>query len=355
MVQCVLRNTIEHLGNEGCAHQRLASGIIHQSQPTVAEVDLGATRKDGNGNRRHGGVEGPVVHLEREGVRTGEAGFRSISQVGNSARQCSVRRLRHHGELQTSPFRITTGQGHWSGFTHHQAQALRIGGRSLVDNHIAQSGQLQTGKLLHTARNGQRIRGNRVSERPGETGLGRHSALAQLQRFLRGFPSGEHRGIPNSHLQGHGRTRVESRQDRDRTRPTCRRRIPSAGISGGGNAERSRSKRLVQRVFRGTIENPGSEVRPHQSSAAGIIHQRESTIVQIDLTTRLGHGDGDRRHSRVEGSIVYLECEQVRTGEARLRRIGQIGSCARQCSIRRLSDHRKFDRSAFRIPAGEGQ
>ena len=296
MVQCVLRNTIEHLGNKGCAHHRLASGIIHQSQPTVAEVDLGATREDGNGNRRHRGVEGPVVHLERERVRTGEAGFRGISQIGNSARQCSVSRLRHHGELQTSPFRITTGQGHWSGFTHHQTQALPIGRRRLIHNHIAQGGQLQPGKLLHTAWNGQRIRGNRVSERPGETGLRRHSALAQLQRFLRGFPSGEHRGIPNSHLQGHGRTRVESRQGCDRTRSAGRRRIPSARISGGGNAERSRSKRLVQSVFRGAIENPGREVRPHQSGAAGIIHQRESTIVQIDLTTRLGHGDGDRRH-----------------------------------------------------------
>ena len=296
MVQCVLRNTIEHLGNEGCAHHRLASGIVHQSQPTVAEVDLGATREDGNGNRRHGRVQGSVVHLERERVRTGEAGFRSISQVGNSARQCSVSRLRHHGELQTSPFRITTGQGHWSGFTHHQTQALPIGRRRLIHNHIAQGGQLQPGKLLHATRNRQRIRGNRVSERPGQTGLRRHSALARLQRFLRGFPGGEHRGIPNGHLQGHGRTRVESRQGRDRTRPTGHRRIPSTRIGGGRNTERSRNERLVQRVFRRAIENPGREVRPHQSGAAGIIHQRESTIVQIDLTTRLGHGDGDRRH-----------------------------------------------------------
>ena len=110
---------------------------------------------------------------------------------------------------------------------------------------------------------------------------------------------------------------------------------------------------MVQCVLRNTIEHLGYKRRAYQLRARRIVHQSQTAITKIDLTAGRGNRNGHRRHGRVEGSIVHLECERVGTSEPSLRRVGQIGRGAYQCSIRRLSDHREFDRSAFRIPAGQ--
>ena len=150
------------------AHQRTANtGSLTPGRSIGWEIgrrDHHGRRGDRDGHGRHHGIQGAIADLESEAIRTRETRLRCIGQIRNCARQRSIRRLGHHREFQRGTLRILAGQKHRLGLPLRQGQGLPIGRRRLIDNHVVQRGQLETGEFLHATRDRQRIGRNRVSE-----------------------------------------------------------------------------------------------------------------------------------------------------------------------------------------------
>ena len=149
-------------------HQRTANaGSLAPGRSIGREIgrrDHHGRRGDRDGHGRHHGIQGAIADLESEAIRTRETRLRCIGQIRNCARQRSIRRLGYHREFQRGTLRILAGQKHRLGLPLRQGQGLPIGRRRLIDNHVVQRGQLETGEFLHATRDRQRIGRNRVSE-----------------------------------------------------------------------------------------------------------------------------------------------------------------------------------------------